>query len=125
MLTLPLQGILNEAKVHSFNLPIYYACPCELEDLVKRNGYFTIAKSVPMINQIKHHITTLDYKICIMHIRVGMEQLIEDHFGSEIVDDLFNRFTDKVAIESSFIFKHEYLDNFVEQFTLLKRRVSN
>lgn len=125
VLILLLQGLLSEAKVHSFNLPIYYACPCKLEELVKRNGYFRIAKTTTMINKMNHNITTVDYMICIMHIRVGIEKLIEVHFGGDIVDDLFNRFAHKVAVQRSFIFKQEYLDNFAEQFILLKRRMLN
>ncbi|KAF5174944.1 Paraxanthine methyltransferase [Thalictrum thalictroides] len=118
-------GLVSEDKVHSFNLPIYFASPQELEDLVEINGCFTIKSMIPiMTNQMKNNITILDYNLCILHIRVGVEHLIVEHFGSEIIDELFNRFSEKVAAESQFVFKQDYLDNFVEQFVLLRRKVT-
>ncbi|KAF9621128.1 hypothetical protein IFM89_016622 [Coptis chinensis] len=119
------KGLVSEAKLHSFNLPIYYASPEELESLVEENGYFSIEKMVPMTNQMKHGITIGNSKLCVLHIRAGVEQLIKEHFGNEIIDELFNHYADKVAAESSFIFKQDHLDNFFEQFVLLKRKVSH
>ncbi|KAL5706687.1 gibberellin A4 carboxyl methyltransferase [Ranunculus cassubicifolius] len=119
------EGLVSEAKLHSFNLPIFYASPQELEDLVRRNGCFSIEKMVTLDNQMKHSITCDDYELCIMHIRVGTELLIKEHFRSEIVDELFDRFTEKVAEKSHYIFKHTFMDNWVEQFVLLKRLISS
>jgi len=32
---------------------------------------------------------------CMLHLRAGMEGIISKHFGSEIIDDLFDRFLGK------------------------------
>ncbi|XP_037496972.1 LOW QUALITY PROTEIN: probable S-adenosylmethionine-dependent methyltransferase At5g38100, partial [Jatropha curcas] len=35
-------GVISEEKVDTFNLPLYYSSPKELEEIIKRNGHFSI-----------------------------------------------------------------------------------
>ncbi|XP_026431742.1 probable S-adenosylmethionine-dependent methyltransferase At5g38100 isoform X2 [Papaver somniferum] len=37
-------GMVDEAKVDSFNLPVYHTSPKEVNDLVEKNGYFNIER---------------------------------------------------------------------------------
>ncbi|KAF8398923.1 hypothetical protein HHK36_014788 [Tetracentron sinense] len=49
------RGLVNEAKVDSFNLPTYFASPQELEGLVERNGCFSIKKIYLADPSMKHN----------------------------------------------------------------------
>ena len=48
------QGIVSEEKVDSFNIPLYYMSPQELEAVVDWNGYFSIERmeDLPPIQEI-------------------------------------------------------------------------
>ncbi|RVW34636.1 putative S-adenosylmethionine-dependent methyltransferase [Vitis vinifera] len=59
-------GLINEAQVDSFNLPVYAASQEQMTDLE-----------------------------CGMHLRAGMEGMIAKHFGSGIIDELFDTFSKK------------------------------
>ncbi|KAM3753333.1 hypothetical protein ACB098_03G086200 [Castanea mollissima] len=60
------EGLISEAQVDTFNLPVYFASPKEMTQLA-----------------------------CAMHLRAGIEGIISKHFGVEIIDDLFDRFCKK------------------------------
>ena len=91
-----LQGLISEAQVDSFNLPVYASSVKEMTELVERNGCFSIERM---------EITTLrqssidgpaSRQACTMHLRAGMEGIITKHFGAEIIDQLFHRFHKKI-----------------------------
>jgi hypothetical protein len=106
MPTLILQGLISEAQVDSFNLPLYFASPKEITQLVGRNGCFVIEKMKITCSRsrvdgpISAHALT-------MHLRAGLEGIISKHFGLEIIDELFDRFYKKneaflILLESKF-----------------------
>ena len=94
MPTLILQGLISEAQVDSFNLPLYFASPKEITQLVGRNGCFVIEKM-----EITCSRSRVDGPISApaltMHLRAGLEGIISKHFGLEIIDELFDRFYKK------------------------------
>ncbi|KAF8407712.1 hypothetical protein HHK36_006847 [Tetracentron sinense] len=114
-------GVVSEAKVDSFNLPIYYTSTKELEAIIERNGYFNIERMEKMDQPMMQ--ATPNLQMCTLHTRAVMEGLIKEHFGSEIIDELFNRYTEKVA-ESSFVLNLENR-KVIELFVLLKRKMTN
>lgn len=108
------EGVLSEAKVNSFNFPIYSASPVELETLVQRNGCFSIERMKPM-DYISKKVLTAE------EVRAGSEGLISKHFGSEIMDELFDRYAKKIKSCSQ---RNSDDDLSTAVFILLKRKVT-
>ncbi|KAK4479311.1 hypothetical protein RD792_014822 [Penstemon davidsonii] len=108
------KGMIDEEKVDTFNLPIYPTSPQELEATIKQNGCFSIEKieSLPKI-------TTADVPhVVSLGTRAITEGLIKEHFGEEILDGLFEHFTNKL-VES---LKDVESGLAVNLFLLLKRK---
>ena len=115
-----LQGFVNEAKVDAFNIPLYYPTPKELKALIERSGYFSFERMAILNNQ-KKHVTLQSPSMRALYLRAPFEGLLEKQFGNEMVDELFNRYTEKVA-RSSFFLNPE-IDKTIELFVLLKRKI--
>lgn len=84
----------------SFNVPVYTPSPEEMTTIIERNGCFGIERMdlTPFNSKVDGSATA---HACMLHLRAGVEGLvISKHFGSEIVDELFDRFLKK-AKESS------------------------
>ncbi|KAA8521653.1 hypothetical protein F0562_012357 [Nyssa sinensis] len=92
-------GLVNEAQVDSFNLPVYAASPKEMTELVEKNGNFSIEIMQPT-DPLLRIDDPIDMQMCTMHIRAAVEEIIRKHFGSEIIDELFDRFYQKAAVYS-------------------------
>nr|DAD35801.1 TPA_asm: hypothetical protein HUJ06_006441 [Nelumbo nucifera] len=112
-------GLTDEAKVDSFNLPMYLVSPREIEDLVERNGYFSIERLEQITN-----LTTPDVQTGTMHLRAAMQGIIGKHFGSEIIDQLFDRFSEKLADQSSYIFNARH-ERVTQLLVVLKRKLTD
>ncbi|CAB4311770.1 unnamed protein product [Prunus armeniaca] len=84
-------GIVSEEKVDSFNVPIYYMSPQELEAAVERNGCFSIERTetLPRIFP-QGTVSGSGAQLVTSHIRAAVEGLIKQHFGDEILDELFD-----------------------------------
>lgn len=113
-------GLVNEAKVDAFNIPLYYPTPKELKALIERSGYFSFERMV-MLNNQKKHVTLQNPSMRALFLRAPFEGLLEKQFGNGMVDELFNRYTEKVA-RSSFFLSPE-IDKTIELFVLLKRKI--
>ncbi|KAH0976001.1 hypothetical protein GBA52_017900 [Prunus armeniaca] len=93
-------GVLLEEKVDSFNLPMYYMSPQELEAAVEQNGFFSIERleylpRVPVDDTVSEQLAS--------HLRAALEGLIEQQFGEEILDELFDRYRKKVEEQLSIL----------------------
>ncbi|KAK4608598.1 hypothetical protein RGQ29_002132 [Quercus rubra] len=113
-----IKGLVEEAKVDSFNVPAYYIPRKKLMALIERNGNFSIKKMEVLNNQKKHHILQ-SASLRSLYLRAVLEGIIEKHFGNEILDELFNRFTHKV--EGSSFFLNPETDKLIILFVLLER----
>ncbi|KAK9165470.1 hypothetical protein Scep_000661 [Stephania cephalantha] len=109
------EGLIEEAKVGSFNLPYYAACTQEVRDIIEGEGSFNLdrldtfevswdANVVSNFdnNKIKSMISSKMDKqsraISISNaIRSVAEAMVSSHFGHGIIDDVFNRFKDRVV----------------------------
>ncbi|KAK9272630.1 hypothetical protein L1049_003006 [Liquidambar formosana] len=112
------QGTISEEKVHSFNVPKFYPSMKELGEIIDRNGYFSIERMDTLIPPIPNSLPSA--QTVTLTFRVIMEQLIKKHFGNEIVEELFARFTKKLA-ENPVIFYEKNHTN-IDLFILLKRK---
>ncbi|KAL3820670.1 hypothetical protein ACJIZ3_006575 [Penstemon smallii] len=79
------KGIIDEAKVDTFNLPYYFATPEELKTIINNNNNYGIERFEILKNPRMPMVT---------------EKLIGDHFGSEIIDALFDLYLKKLAASS-------------------------
>lgn len=89
-----LQEIIDEERVDYFNLPTHNTSPQEVEEAIYRNGCFSIEKmetqpTLPLDIRIKSRLIS-------MHIRASLEALIKENFGTEILEELFELFMEKL-----------------------------
>ncbi|KAG5233928.1 S-adenosylmethionine-dependent methyltransferase [Salix suchowensis] len=113
-------GITSEEKVDSFNIPIYFSSPRELEATVEKNGYFSLERLECL--PLKKSQDTIQQKARAVsyHIRAGLEFLLKEHFGNEIImDELFDSFNKN--LEKSKVFE---LGLTYSLFALLKRKAT-
>ncbi|KAM5566438.1 loganic acid O-methyltransferase-like [Rosa sericea] len=90
------EGVISEAEVDSFNLPVYTTSPKEMGELVERNGCFSIERMESTSPWLDSKHSNSNYgKTLSMSLRAGMEGVVKSHFGSEITDQLFNRLCDQ------------------------------
>lgn len=113
-----MQGTLSEAKVDSFNFPLYFPVPQELKAIIDKNQSFTIERTEILNNPGKLTLTSFSARS--MYLRAVFEGLLMNHFGSEIMDELFERYTKK--LEASPIFADPSNEKSIIIFVLLKRK---
>ncbi|KAK4608590.1 hypothetical protein RGQ29_002124 [Quercus rubra] len=111
-------GSGSEAKVDAFNLPAYVTTPKELNALIERNQHFSFER-MEILNNKSKYLTLCNPSMRSLFLRSAFEGVFEKHFGNDIMDELFNRYTEKVA-ESSFFLNAE-ADKSIVLFVLLKR----
>ncbi|KAK1439164.1 hypothetical protein QVD17_04979 [Tagetes erecta] len=102
------EGLVEEEKLDSFNLPQFTASPTEIMNLVKMEGSFAIdhleifdvnwdawkRKKNEKLSQLKES-TEDDGGVghgVAKAIRAGIESLVANHFGEAILDDVFKRY---------------------------------
>ncbi|MCD9561309.1 hypothetical protein HAX54_020366 [Datura stramonium] len=113
------EGIVEEALVDSFNVPLYVASPKDMTKVVKKNGYFIIEKMEIKESQSKI-LDEADAKSLIIHLRATLEGIFTKHFGVQITDEMFKRIMDKCEEISSWM-KVEY-KKASQLFVVLKRK---
>ncbi|PON73712.1 SAM dependent carboxyl methyltransferase [Parasponia andersonii] len=111
-------GLVSEKRVDSFNLPMYYSSPSELKAIIERNEHFSIER-MEKLNNPKKHLSLPNLQMRVLYLRAALEGLLQKRFGAEIMDELFNRFSKKVA-ESTF-FLNPQNQNSIVLFVLLRR----
>ncbi|KAK7849253.1 putative s-adenosylmethionine-dependent methyltransferase [Quercus suber] len=110
-------GLTSEAKVDAFNLPGYFTSSKELKALIERSQHFNIER-MEILNNQKKYVSLRNPSMYSLFLRAALEGVIAKHFGNDIMDELFNRYTGKVA-ESSFFLNPE-ADKSIVLFVLLK-----
>lgn len=91
-----MQGLIDEDKVDSFNVPIYAPTPRDMIEVVGRNGCFSV-ETMEITDPMSKMGGTIDVKGLIMHLRAGMEGIFTKHFGSEVIDEFFRRSFERSA----------------------------
>ncbi|KAL2531635.1 S-adenosyl-L-methionine-dependent methyltransferase superfamily protein [Abeliophyllum distichum] len=102
-------GKITEEEVDSFNLPFYYPSPSELKALIEENGCFNIERIERLSEPMKNEKLNLNIviKVCVSHLRAVIGGLIEEHFGNEIVEELFQLHMKKLH-ENPMMFDEKY-----------------
>lgn len=83
-----LWGAITEEKLNSFNFPNYFPSIKELKMVIEMNNCF---KYRTHWHILKHPTENLlfDVEKTTAHMRSIMEGLIGEHFGNEIINELF------------------------------------
>lgn len=107
MLTSIPQGLIEEAKLDQFNLPFYAPTPEEVKQVIQTEGSFNIQRFDiyrvdwdANIDNGNKSLTSDSYtrgKNVARSIRAVAESMLASHFGNEIMDDLFERFSKKLS----------------------------
>lgn len=98
-----MQGVLEEEKLHSFNIPHYTPSPAEVKREVEEEGSFTItylhsseinwtactSSDININNNNNNKINGYNVAKC---MRSVAEPLLVQHFGESIMDQLFERY---------------------------------
>ncbi|XP_061365011.1 loganic acid O-methyltransferase-like [Gastrolobium bilobum] len=116
LLDMAKEGKINEEKVDTFNLPIYFSPRKDLMKILESNEDFSIEQM-----EIMDAVLEIEVPSSASLHRAALEGLIENHFGDGIVDELFDRHAKKLME-----FK-EIMDiqkrKIVGLFVLLKRKL--
>ncbi|KAL3812802.1 hypothetical protein ACJIZ3_014070 [Penstemon smallii] len=114
------KGIIDEAKVDAFNLPFYLATPEELKTIIDNNNNYSIERLEILNNPGMHTLPSVSARAAFF--RAVMEKLIADQFGSEIIDELFDRYMKKLA--ASLILVNSDNNKTTITLIVLKRKVT-
>ncbi|KAK4423502.1 Loganic acid O-methyltransferase [Sesamum alatum] len=112
------EGRFSEEKVDSFNIPVYLAIPQELKAIIERNDKYTIERMEVLDSPGRRNLTGPRDRAA--YFRAASEGMMADHFGSEIIEELFDRYTKKLA--GSPLFSDPDCDKSIMIFVLLHRK---
>ncbi|RXI09508.1 hypothetical protein DVH24_042606 [Malus domestica] len=94
------QGLVEEEKVDSFNAPYYAPSEEELKFELGKEGSFTIdrleAFEIDWDGGAEISAVASGQRVA-KTVRAVVESMIESHFGKDIMDDLFRRYSELVA----------------------------
>ncbi|PIM99554.1 Loganate O-methyltransferase [Handroanthus impetiginosus] len=113
------KGRFNEAKVDSFNLPYYFPTPEQLKAILSKNQSFTTERFEIINDPGKHTLASVNARAAFF--RAIHERLLSNHFGSDIMDELFELYMKK--LEASPVFKNPDNDKTIVILAVLKRKL--
>lgn len=98
-ITLLYKGLLTQEDINSFNLPVYKPSIDELKAIIDSEGSFFLEN----LETIEVNFDAGDQnaivnaedsggKIVVKTVRAGLEPLLANHFGSTLMDKLFERY---------------------------------
>ena len=79
----------------SFNVPIYIPTACEVKQVVLINKHLTI-EGMEEVKYLHKIGTAEEIRVCSLHIITTVEGILSDHFGSQLTNDLFERYPQKL-----------------------------
>lgn len=92
------QGLVEQEKVDAYNVPFYAPSIQEMEEEVRREGSFRLDHvQTYEINLSSSGDAKEDGRTVSMAIRAIQESMLSHHFGADIVDALFHRYTELVT----------------------------
>ncbi|MCL7031282.1 hypothetical protein MKW94_029801 [Papaver nudicaule] len=113
--------MVEEAKVDSFNVPVYSTTPRELKKLVEKNGCFRIERMMDILPQENKNWPSA--QTFSDHIRAATEGVIKSHFGcsEQIINHIFQHLYPK-KFEDTFASSPKAMEKTTMLFVLLKRK---
>lgn len=95
-----MKGKIDEEIVESLNIPIYYASPRELEEIVDKIGCFTIER-MEGLGHIAEPETKYAARRLVMGIRVGVEGVFKGLLEDQMIDELFESYSKRLEQQPS------------------------
>lgn len=86
-----MQGTIEEEQVNTFNIPVFFPSPEHMETLIAKNGKFSIERM-----ELSTLPPLVDIPLCVAIVRSTMDGIFTKHFGSEIANEIFKRFHEKL-----------------------------
>ncbi|KAH9615640.1 hypothetical protein KSS87_023648 [Heliosperma pusillum] len=85
-------GIIEEEKLDTFNLPVYFPCKEEIKEIVSKEGSFAIEHLEVVYDDVQNEIKNaeLGAEFLAKVARSINESLISYHFGAHVWDDLYD-----------------------------------
>ncbi|CAI9786519.1 unnamed protein product [Fraxinus pennsylvanica] len=112
LMSMALEGRIEEEKIDSFNAPYYAPSAMEVTSAIEEEGSFTITRleafeidwdgGAPINNNVHENPNTIEKyyvprgQLFSKTIRAVVESMLECHFGREIMDELFRRYGELV-----------------------------
>ncbi|RZC54513.1 hypothetical protein C5167_013369 [Papaver somniferum] len=111
-------NIVDEAKVDSFNLPVYFTSSKQVKELIERTGCFTVERLEKLETVFPQ--SSGDAQIISNHTREVVEEIIKQHFGlsDNALHKLFDLYSKKLVDSLSIFTKLE--DKSFQMFLVLK-----
>ncbi|WCJ35217.1 S-adenosyl-L-methionine-dependent methyltransferases superfamily protein [Euphorbia peplus] len=106
LMSLVYEGTIQEEKVDSFNVPYYAPCAEEIKMVVEKQSSFIIDRLEAFEidwDGDNHNNKCRGQKVAKI-VRAVVESMLESHFGNEIMDDLFQRYSKLV---DNYLSKHD------------------
>ena len=110
-----MQGLIEENKMDTFNIPQYNPSPKELKLEIEKEGSFAINRLE--VSEVSWNIGADDNEFCpsdefkdggdyvARYMRAVAESLLVSHFGEGVVDEVFRRYsniiTDRMSKEKT------------------------
>ncbi|KAJ4832646.1 hypothetical protein Tsubulata_001399 [Turnera subulata] len=114
-------GVLSEERVDSFNLPVYYPCLKEVEEILIKHPYFSIERMDAFTNPVRCYEPSAEYLVTGWRAVTG--DLLKNHFGigsDAVVDQIYEYFGKKLS-DNYYMF--DETKQHIDIFILLKRHV--
>ncbi|OMO73349.1 SAM dependent carboxyl methyltransferase [Corchorus olitorius] len=89
--------------------------------IIERNGCFIVEKVQELSKSLELTKCMDIQSLVVSHLRAATEGLIKEHFGLEIIDQLFNSFEKKLANSNYVTFSKENTPE-INLFIVLKRK---
>nr|UMB49614.1 salicylic acid methyltransferase [Nepeta cataria] len=93
---LVMEGVIEEDKLHSFNIPQYTPSPAEVKEAVEEEGSFTISRLEASEIRWAACGDGDGYSVA-RCMRSVAEPLVVEHFGESIVERLFDKYEDVLS----------------------------
>ncbi|KAG6539126.1 anthranilate O-methyltransferase 1-like [Zingiber officinale] len=90
------EGIISKAKLDALYFPFYVPLLEEVKSIILGESSFHIEQAHLLSNNIELYIVQDGKKIA-NSIRAGIESFVAHHFGDAILDELFERFAEKIS----------------------------
>ncbi|KAL3348624.1 hypothetical protein AABB24_022010, partial [Solanum stoloniferum] len=89
------QGLIEEEKVNSFNVPLYCPSPAEIKYIVEKEGSFTI----DLLKTLEHQMDSCEGYNEAQSVGAFAQPLLVRHFGDDnkLMDVVFNKCRDIYA----------------------------
>lgn len=104
-----MQGFIEEAKLHTFNIPQYTPSAEEISFIMEKEGSFNLnqvhiseigweANEHYNNNNINDPSSSFDHYDFVKCMRSVAEPLLVSHFGETIIEELFKRYMEIVKV---------------------------